>query len=126
MMTRNERLREELVQVAAVAVAWCEVLIQGYTDDPDRDAHAMAEALEDVIDERRRQHAKWDSQDHASPTWLMILAHEVGEAAEYVTKLELAHGDYQDLPPLVRRAIASIKPAGRDARRWLETGGPFA
>ena len=35
--------------------------------------------LEEVLNERVRQDAKWGRQDHDPPTWLMILGEEVGD-----------------------------------------------
>ena len=41
-----------------------------------------AAALNDVMDERARQDAKWGQQDHEASRWLMILGEEYGEACE--------------------------------------------
>jgi hypothetical protein len=37
--------------------------------------------LDEVGEERKRQDAKWGTQNHGLPVWTMILAEEVGEAA---------------------------------------------
>lgn len=36
--------------------------------------------LQEVLEERAKQHLKWGQQDHAPAEWLMILGEEVGEA----------------------------------------------
>lgn len=41
-------------------------------------------SLQAVLDERRRQDAKWGEQNHPLPTWLMILGEEVGELSQAV------------------------------------------
>ena len=76
-------LHEELIQVAAVAVAWITNLETG-TDD----MLALAEKgfFEDrtwveIMDERHRQNQKWGVRDQESGTWLKILMEEVGEVA---------------------------------------------
>ncbi len=38
--------------------------------------------LQEVLQERLRQHAKWGQQNHAPEIWLMILGEEVGEATK--------------------------------------------
>lgn len=43
------------------------------------DAAGTRRVLEEVLQERLRQDAKWGVQNHDPPTWLMILGEEVGE-----------------------------------------------
>ncbi|PJI53371.1 hypothetical protein CTI14_29520, partial [Methylobacterium radiotolerans] len=43
------------------------------------DAAGTRRVLEEVLEERLRQDAKWGVQNHDPPTWLMILGEEVGE-----------------------------------------------
>ena len=93
-------LRQELIQVAAVAVAIVEDLDHGGTD------HGQSAAiLEEVQEERVRQDEKWGSQHHDPLTWLMILAEEVGEVAEEISSMS--------------EARIQVLQAGRRARRWL-------
>jgi len=42
----------------------------------------LRKVVSDVVGERRRQDEKWGVQNHPNPTWLTILAEEVGEAAQ--------------------------------------------
>lgn len=67
--------RDELIQVAAVAVSVVEDLDHGST------LHDRVISLDDVLAERLRQNAKWGPQHHDPIVWLAILAEEVGEAA---------------------------------------------
>lgn len=70
--------REELIQVAAVAVAIVEDMDTGVGANLSRYQSILAE----VQAERFRQNAKWSDQHHDDPiVWLAILAEEVGEAA---------------------------------------------
>jgi hypothetical protein len=46
-----------------------------------------AAVLNDVMDERTRQDAKWGRQDHEPARWLMILGEEYGEACEVGCRL---------------------------------------
>lgn len=93
-------LRQELIQVAAVAVAIVEDLDHGNTD------HSQSAAiLEEVQEERVRQDEKWGAQHHDPLTWLMILAEEVGEVAEEISSMS--------------EARMQVLQAGRRARRWL-------
>ena len=71
-------LRDELIQVAAVAVAMIEDLDFGVTGD----AMARDNALGEVFDERDEQEAKWGPQHHSMMEWLSILGEEYGEACQ--------------------------------------------
>lgn len=73
-------LREELIQVAAVAVAIVEDLDFGKAHIGGDSYHL--DVVYEVIDERHRQDAKWGPQHHDIPVWLAILMEEVGEAAK--------------------------------------------
>ena len=81
-------LREELIQVAAVAVAIVEDLDHGVADMGGSGANrewyiAQAEPiLEEIRKERLRQDAKWGPQHYELTMWLTILMEEVGEAAQ--------------------------------------------
>lgn len=91
-------LREEMIQVAAVAVAIVQDLDYGTTapmlpptkhTDPIP-VNAQLRVLSDVAAERLRQEAKWGPQHHTPEEWLAILAGEVGEAARDVPMGNLA------------------------------------
>lgn len=43
-------------------------------------------AVQDVLDERARQDAKWGVQDHLALCWLAILAEEFGEFAKHANE----------------------------------------
>lgn len=45
---------------------------------------AKIDALTDILDERKRQDAKWGVQNHLDLVWNAILVEEVGEAAQEV------------------------------------------
>ena len=83
-----QNLRDELVQVAAVAVAMVEDLDEGMAD-----TNAISvwggpwttrtdRVLAHVAAERGRQDAKWGPQHHYPAEWFVILMEEVGEAAQ--------------------------------------------
>ena len=61
-------LRDELIQVAAVAVAIVE------------DIYEDGGAIQEVVNERVRQDRIWGEQHHNVERWLAILGEEVGEA----------------------------------------------
>jgi hypothetical protein len=75
--TTSGRYLEELVQVAAVAVAMIEDHLCGVADRT-----VLAEVITAVSVERQRQDAKWGPQHHGPAEWLVILMEEVGEAAQ--------------------------------------------
>ena len=84
-------LRQELIQVAAVAVAIVEDLTYGQADvrfrvtgDDEAPLTSTSMILNDVRSERHRQDAKWGPQHHTPAEWLAILAEEVGEAARAI------------------------------------------
>ena len=85
----NSKLRDELIQVAAVAIAIITDLDQGNTtivkevEDSDgiyRITTAHSNALSEVIAERHEQERKWGARHHDIYKWLAILGEEVGEA----------------------------------------------
>ena len=80
-------LREELIQVAAVAVAILTDLDQGSTALFDPDNHraatpAHSNVMLEVQQERGRQERKWGTQHHTPFEWLAILGEEYGEACQ--------------------------------------------
>ena len=112
-----KNFREELIQVAAVAVAMVEDLDYGsadssrIVDDGIVGGSAMRDILLEVGLERKRQDQKWGPQHHDPFTWLMILMEEVGEVAEEVKAIR------GDSPFLVNTVIR----AGERSKHWLET-----
>lgn len=51
--------------------------------DAAAEAQAIQESVMDrILDERKRQDAKWGVQDHDEFMWLAILTEEVGEVAQ--------------------------------------------
>lgn len=69
--------RDELIQVAAVAVA----MIQDNDQGAARLENTHSILLE-ISDERELQNIQWGAQHHEPPMWLTILMEEVGEAAQ--------------------------------------------
>ena len=78
-MSDNTRVREELIQTAAVCVAIVQDLDSGVADV---NSSHLVSILADVSRERRRQDEKFGPQHHTIPEWLMILGEEYGEACQ--------------------------------------------
>lgn len=77
-------LRDELIQVAAVAVAVVEDLDYGAADSCQphpEGGFSQDRVFTDVMEERMRQDEKWGPRHLDPDTWLAILAEEVGEVA---------------------------------------------
>lgn len=103
--------REELVQVAAVTVHALESfdrqaraqtlatgvqaadVLGGAVPDADLDRAATRDVVAEVYAERRRQDARWGTQDHVPRVWLMILGEEVGEANQAALEHHFAQFD---------------------------------
>ena len=47
-----------------------------------RDEMIQKQAINDILDERKRQDSKWGVQNHDAGTWALILAEEFGELSE--------------------------------------------
>lgn len=89
----SDDFRDELIQVAAVAIAILTDLEQGSTTLFDPENHRVATpahntAMLEVQQERGRQERKWGAQHHTPFEWLAILGEEFGEAC-------MAAVDYQ-------------------------------
>ena len=66
----------------------------------------------DMIDERKRQDAKWGEQSHSLPWWMLILGEEFGEAQKAI--LEGDHAGYRaELVQVAAVAIAAIESFDR-------------
>ena len=77
--------RDELIQVAAVAVAAIQDLDQGTTAlHDDVGSFLTSDVFDDVLKERRRQEHKWGPQHHSKEHWFVILGEEVGEVANAI------------------------------------------
>lgn len=74
-MHDKDSLEAELVQVAAVAVAWLEDL-----------GNNRYETYKAISDERVRQINKWGEQHHPAEKWSAILGEEYGEACKALLK----------------------------------------
>ena len=98
--------REELIQVAAVAVAMIEV-----EDRLSADLDGTMGILEEVYQERVAQNLKWGAQGHNQSTWMLILMEEVGETAEEILR-ETKSGHW---------LLWKIKRIGHTAKDYLET-----
>lgn len=109
--------RDELVQVAAVAMAMIEDLDTGLAD-----RSGLAQVMKDVTNERLRQDQKWGAQHHDPAVWIAILMEEVGEAAEELMETEMHPGVVKLVADVVRLGARSewllknlIDPAGEAA-----------
>jgi hypothetical protein len=69
--------------------------------------------LSEVMQERARQDEKWGVQTHDDAAWLMILAEEVGEAAEHVLQA-MPRGDPY------RRIVRGLIRLGLKAKAAIE------
>jgi len=74
-------LRDELVQVAAVALAVVRELDTGSTEMPDK--RYYCQEMIDVFSERHRQERKWGTRtDTPIAEWVTILGEEFGEVCK--------------------------------------------
>lgn len=111
---------EELVQVAAVAVARLEDAMFGSANavkETGVSASMQVDlALGMVRDERLAQDAKWGPQHHDSVEWAIILLEEFAEYAGEILPLcgpeDVSHGAW-DL-------LKHVYDTENDAREWLE------
>lgn len=80
----SSKLRDELVQVAAVAVAILTDLEQGDTRmvEGGLDTAAHLRVMRMVERERAQQELVWGMQHHSSFEWLVILGKEYEEACQ--------------------------------------------
>ena len=86
--TDMDRLRDELIQVAAVACAIIEDLEYGVADfgRQENQFHKPQGQLvvDEIVAERMAQDLTWGAQSHSPEKWMTILMEEVGEAAEEI------------------------------------------
>ena len=68
--------------------------------------------LENVFDERKRQHSKWGQQDHDEDRWMVILMEEVGEVARAVFEDDPANYR-EELVQVAAVAVAAIESFDR-------------
>ena len=80
----REHYEQELIQVAAVAVAAIRASRGGRAD-----LEGMTLIFADISHERVRQNAKFGEQDHNPFIWMTILGEEFGEACQAALKWEL-------------------------------------
>ena len=78
--------RDELIQVAAVAVAMIQDLDEGSTKL--HDDRVSQSVLDEVHKERWKQEQKWGPQHHSKERWFAILGEEVGEVANTILENE--------------------------------------
>lgn len=119
----NEKLRTELIQVAAVAVAIVEDLDYGAANalvlpNYNENVIQVDRVLNDVRIERIRQDAKWGPQSHVAKTWLAIMMEEVGEAAS-----EVSIPGYRDTRSPVDYIVDRMQKLGRRAMDYLNEVG---
>ena len=76
-------LRDELIQVAAVAIAILTDLETGSTEfKGDVGGRAHDRIGRAVVDQRYWQEERWGAQHHSIAEWLSILGEEYGEACK--------------------------------------------
>ena len=80
--------RDELIQVAAVALAMIQVEDTGSTRLDVIGDKVMNEISLQVQEERDCQEKKWGVQSHTREKWLAILMEEVGEVAKAILEAE--------------------------------------
>lgn len=114
--------RTELIQVAAAALAAAQVAevdttaLGINTAEAARGQGSLENLLAEVREERRRQELKFGTQngrDAPPDLWLVLLAEELGEVAEEITKKQFRFYGSLDI---VRDVIA----LGWRARAFLE------
>lgn len=77
--------RDELIQVAAVAIAAVQNFDSGTTAiSGDGVVDDLSAYLSEIYKERMRQESKWGPQNRIPEKWIVILAEEFGEAAKDV------------------------------------------
>ncbi len=117
----SDRLTTELIQVAAVCVAMIEDLKYGEANFAKGTAVPSysqgASVLLAIGEERIRQDEKWGTRHQTPMEWLMILAEEIGEAAEEVGLLP---EDTADEFGLSTEIAAMLFNVGELAQGWLE------
>ncbi len=117
------RLREEMIQVAAVACAIVEQIDFGSADfaAPVTEDSVLTQGI-DVLSlvavERAQQDTQWGPQSHELDSWLLILGEEVGEvfveASDMLPQASHSwHASYTDI-------VDRFKKAGHDAQILLE------
>lgn len=117
-------LREELIQVAAVAVAAVLDIDTGSTSmgqdgEPWPEEHELI--MMAVFEERIAQEAKWGER-HLNPLdWIMILAEEIGESVDEVDWDHVP--DHHD-PTMAHFVQCHLSIAGEMAHAWLEAKQP--
>ena len=97
-------LREELIQVAAVAVAIIEDLDNGTTGASPLKTE---DVLFEVMRERDAQERKWGARHHSHGVWLAILGEEIGEAAAEVEGLT-------PLQEIIQRQFVKLEELSRE------------
>jgi NTP pyrophosphatase (non-canonical NTP hydrolase) len=76
--------------------------------------------LTGIINERKRQDAKWGIQNHDPFKWLTILTEEVGEAAKAILEGDLI--DYLgEMKQVAAVAVAALECIGRNQIDSIES-----
>jgi NTP pyrophosphatase (non-canonical NTP hydrolase) len=86
---------------------------------------AQEQAIQDVLEERRRQDGKWGEQNHDPFTYLTILMEEVGEAAQAALEARYGADDASRLAQFRKEtvqvaavAVAILECLYRDTWDW--------
>ena len=87
MTTRKEHYREELIQVAAVAIAAIQVIDTGKAE-----LSTARDIFDQILLERIKQNKKFGVQEHNPFIWMTILGEKFGEACQAALKWQLEEG----------------------------------
>jgi hypothetical protein len=122
-------LREELIQVAAVAVAIIEDIDYGHCDfygvgDEYGGTTQTEQVLADIHHERMRQDKKWGPRHYDDKSyWLAILGEEVGEAVDELDDMRRV-GDALGIGSVEKARLQvgmnRLSAAGRCLKKSLE------
>jgi hypothetical protein len=78
-------------------------------------------AIQMVIDERKRQDAKWGEQNHDAGTWALIILEELGEWAKEELEKKFGNNksenDLTELTQVAAVAVAMIENKIRDIHK---------
>jgi NTP pyrophosphatase (non-canonical NTP hydrolase) len=74
----------------------------------------MKEIIEEIIEERKNQEAKWGEQNHSPDYWMVILMEEVGEAChEICGKFTDLQAYRKELVQVAAVAVAALESFDR-------------
>ena len=117
----TDKLRAELIQVAAVAVAIITDLDHGIADrlaTHPRGGWMETRILEEISEERGRQDEKWGPIHHRPALWMAILGEEVGEALDELGIVEWTWSLQENSG--LNQGLHQMADAGLDLKETLD------